>query len=344
MALPLKKEAPLNGAHKVAAFLLTLEKPVAATLLKQMDAKAMTEVAAAMTILDPRLSENQAIHELYRELSRKLNAGVGPRAQDDSELTVILETSIGRERARTVIAQIHERRRVEHPFAILDEEPLPVLCATLAEESNAAVALVLAHLRPDQSAEVLAALGGERALDVVLRIAAIAPPPTESLIQVANELRERMVEFSKRPRPFAKESALKSVAQMLNMSGETVEKVVMEGLGTASEELLADVKEAMFTWEDIAQVDKRGMQKILGSVETRTLAIALKGCSPEVEQNIMANLSARVRAMVADERELAGPLPMAQINESRNELMKNVRALMEAGEFKPAKAGEELVN
>lgn len=344
MAAPLKKEAPLNGAHKVAAFLLTLEKPVAATLLKQMDAKAMTEVAAAMTILDPRLSENQAIHELYRELSRKLNAGVGPRAQDDSELTVILETSIGRERARTVIAQIHERRRVEHPFAILDEEPLPVLCATLAEESNAAVALVLAHLRPDQSAEVLAALGGERALDVVLRIAAIAPPPTESLIQVANELRERMVEFSKRPRPFAKESALKSVAQMLNMSGETVEKAVMEGLGTASEELLADVKEAMFTWEDIAKVDKRGMQKILGSVETRTLAIALKGCSPEVEQNIMANLSARVRAMVADERELAGPLPMVQINESRNELMKNVRALMEAGEFKPAKAGEELVN
>jgi flagellar motor switch protein FliG len=344
MATPTKKEAPLSGAHKVAAFLLTLEKPVAATLLKQMDAKAMAEVAAAMTVLDPRLSKNDAIHSLYRELSRKLNVGVGPRAQDDAELTVILETAIGRERARAVIAQIHDRRRVEHPFAILEEEPLPVLCATMAEESNASVALVLAHLKPDQSAEVLSALGAERALDVVLRIASIAPPPTEVLIQVANEIRERMVEFSKRPRPYAKETALKSVAQMLNMAGETVEKAVMEGLGTASEELLTKVKEAMFTWEDLAKVDKRGMQKILGSVETRTLAVALKGCSAEVEGNIMANLSQRVRAMVADERELAGPLPMAQINESRNELMKNVRALMEAGEFKPAKAGEELVS
>lgn len=341
---PTKKEAPLSGAHKVAAFLLTLEKPVAATLLKQMDAKAMAEVAAAMTVLDPRLSQNEAIHSLYRELSRKLNVGVGPRAQDDAELTVILETAIGRDRARAVIAQIHERRRVEHPFAILEEEPLPVLCATMAEESNASVALVLAHLKPDQSAEVLSALGAERALDVVLRIASISPPPTEVLIQVANEIRERMVEFSKRPRPYAKETALKSVAQMLNMAGETVEKAVMEGLGTANEELLGKVKEAMFTWEDLGKVDKRGMQKILGSIETRTLAVSLKGCSPEVEANIMANLSQRVRAMVADERELAGPMPMAQINESRNEIMKNVRALMEAGEFKPAKAGEELVS
>ena len=339
-----KKEAPLSGAQKVAAFLLTLEKPVAATLLKQMDAKAMAEVAAAMTILDPRLSENEAIHQLYRELSRKLNVGVGPRAQDDAELTVILETAIGRDRARAVIAQIHERRRVEHPFAILDEEPLPVLCATLAEESNASVALVLAHLKPDQSAEVLAALGGERALDVVLRIAAISPPPTEVLIQVANEIRERMVEFSKRPRPYPKEVALKSVAQMLNMAGDTVGAGVMEGLGNKNEELQAKVKEAMFSWDDLGKVDKRGMQKILGSIETRALAISLKGCSAEVEQNILSNLSQRVRAMVADERELAGPMPMAQINESRNEIMKSVRALMEAGEFKPAKGGEELVN
>jgi len=344
MTTPVKKEAPLSGAHKVAAFLLTLEKPAAATLLKQMDAKAMAEVAAAMTVLDPRLSKNEAIDALYRELSRRLNAGVGPRAQDDAELTVILETALGRERARAVIAQIHERRRVEHPFAILDEEPLSVLCATLVEESNASVALVLAHLKPDQSAEVLAALGAERALDVVLRIASIAPPPTEVLIQVANEIRERMVEFSKRPRPFAKDSALKSVAQMLNMAGETVERAVMEGLGTANDELLGKVKEAMFTWEDLGRVDKRGMQKILGSVETRTLAITLKGCSPEVEQNILSNLSVRVRAMVADERELAGPMPLAAVQEARNEIMKSVRGLMEAGEFKPAKAGEELVS
>jgi len=339
-----RKEAPLSGAQKVAAFLLTLEKPAAATLLKQMDSKAMSEVAAAMTILDPRLSQNEAIHALYRELSRKLNVGVGPRAQDDAELTVILETAIGRERARAVIAQIHERRRVEHPFAILDEEPLPVLCATLAEESNAAVALVLAHLKPDQSAEVLSALGAERALDVVLRIAAISPPPTEVLIQVANEIRERMVEFSKRPRPFPRETALKSVAQMLNLAGDTVGAPVMAGLGDADEELLVKVKEAMFSWDDLAKVDKRGMQKILGSVETRALAISLKGCSAEVEQNILSNLSQRVRAMVADERELAGPMAKAQIQESRNEIMKNVRALMEAGEFKPAKGGEELVN
>jgi flagellar motor switch protein FliG len=85
------------------------------------------------------------------------------------------------------------------------------------------------------------------------------------------------------------------------------------------------------------------MQKILASIETKTLAVALKGSPAEVEANVMANISERVRAMVADERELAGAMPMKQIHEARGEIMKVVRALMESGEFKPAKAGEQLV-
>jgi flagellar motor switch protein FliG len=85
------------------------------------------------------------------------------------------------------------------------------------------------------------------------------------------------------------------------------------------------------------------MTKILGTVDTKTLSVALKGCSRAVEQNILGNLSSRVRDMVAEERELAGPLPLADVKIAREEVLKSIRALIEAGEFRPNRGGDELV-
>jgi flagellar motor switch protein FliG len=100
----------------------------------------------------------------------------------------------------------------------------------------------------------------------------------------------------------------------------------------------------MFTWTDLAEVDKRSMQKILGSVDTRTLALALKACTADVEENVGNNLSSRVKAMVIEERELAGAVPMSEVLAARGEILKAVHALIEAGDFQPARSGEELVS
>ena len=85
------------------------------------------------------------------------------------------------------------------------------------------------------------------------------------------------------------------------------------------------------------------MQKILGTVDTKTLSVALKGCTPEVEENVLGNLSSRVREMVSEERELAGPVPMSEVKSARDEVLRNIRAMIEAGEFKPTRGGDELV-
>jgi flagellar motor switch protein FliG len=86
------------------------------------------------------------------------------------------------------------------------------------------------------------------------------------------------------------------------------------------------------------------MQKILASIDTRTLAIALKASPEPVLDNVMRNLSSRVRDMVIDEKELIGPMPFSEVLQSRAEIMAAVRVLMDNGEFSPARAGEELVD
>ena len=146
------------------------------------------------------------------------------------------------------------------------------------------------------------------------------------------------------PAPPDPTESLRTIADLLNYSGGDLEQSVLQGLEEINEEMAGQVREFMFTWDDLGTIEKRAMQKILASVDTRTLSMSLKACPAGVEKNIMDNLSKRVCEMVADERELLGPVPFSEVVIARNEILTAVRALMEAGEFAPARAGEELVN
>lgn len=338
-----KKNTPLSGAQKVAAFLLTLDKQAAARVLKNVDPKVLPSIAEAMIELDPRFGDETKLRELYQEVTRVLVRRPGPRPQDDLEVESMFEEALGREKTRGVIGKLEERRRHERPFAFVEREPAELTSRALQEESPAVAALVLAHLQPDLAAEILSGFEPTAAVEIVKRMTTLFPPAFEALDAVAQNLHERLTELAKAPTQKEPEVRLKSIAQLLTFSEPKIEKTVLEGLTASDEGVAAQIREFMFTWNDLAGVDKRGMQKILGSIETRTLAIALKASPKEVEDNVLNNLSVRVRQMVADERELAGPMPMNEVQQCRAEIMKSVRALMESGEFTPARAGEDLV-
>ena len=175
-------------------------------------------------------------------------------------------------------------------------------------------------------------------------MANLTPPGAETLKSIGRNLEVRLRILSETPAPPDPSSRLKTIAEMLNYTSPDMERSVLEGLEREGEDTVTEIREFMFTWKDIAEVDKRAMQKILASVDTRTLAIALKACSAEVEQNVTDNLSSRVKAMVVEERELAGAIPMSEVLFARGELLKAVHALIDSGEFQPSRGGEEMVS
>jgi len=118
---------------------------------------------------------------------------------------------------------------------------------------------------------------------------------------------------------------------------------IMEELSPVERQSIVASLDEETAAEALAELDKRAMQKVLASVDTKTLSISLKGSSARVEENIMANLSSRVREMVKDERDLAGAMSLKEVGLARGEVLKAVRGLMESGEFRPARAGDELV-
>jgi flagellar motor switch protein FliG len=204
--------------------------------------------------------------------------------------------------------------------------------------------LVLAHLDPAQSAEVIRSLESDWAVDVVRRMATLEPPNPVILETIAADILTQLEEAPPIVGSSDPSARLRQVAELLNNSPTEIEKNVIESLAEEDVAMADELREYMFTWEDIATIDKRTMQKILGTVDTKTLSIALKACSSEVADNVLGNLSSRVRDMVAEERDLAGAMPMTDVTAARGEIMTNIRAMIEAGEFRPSRGGDELVS
>lgn len=333
-----------SGAQQAAAFLLTLDKDGAAAVLRHLDPNVIVEVVEAMGDVDASALAPEGVRELYKRVVIDLKRPGGiVRRRSAAELKQMIEQTLGREQAGAVFETIQKRLQQERPFLSIEKEPPHAIASVLAEQSDPVVALVLAHLDPSLSAGVLSSLAPERSTEIVRRMATLIPPGIDTLLAIADDLLPLVKQATSVALPVDRSVRLRSVAEMLGRTSGDTEKTVLEKLDESHGEMVKEIREYMFTWEDLATVERRAMQKILASVDTRTLAIALKGSSARVNDNVVGNLSERVRAMIADERELAGALPMSEILAARGEIMNAVRALMESGEFRPSRAGEELV-
>ncbi len=334
----------LRGAQKVAAFLMTLERSEAAAVLKRLGEDVVPSVVQALLEMDPKLSVTEFRTALHADVAFALHRPDTMRPGNLRDLEMLLENSLGRERAGNFLESVRRRRQLERPFAAIEGRGADRVRAVLEEESPAVAALVLAHLDPAHSSAILAGMEVEKAQDIVRRMATLTPPGFEVLQSVASQLEQRLADAAVTAPPVDTEQRLRTVAEMLSFTPLEVEQGVLEGISSVDADIAQGIREQMFTWDHLADVDRRAMQKILGAVDTRTLSMALKACSREVEENILANLSSRVREMVGEERELAGAVPMSEVLIAREQILRSVRVMIESGEFQPAKAGDDLVS
>jgi len=330
------------GIQRVAAFLLSLDRQKASEIMSGMAPEIVSRVAEAMLDLDPRLTDTGVVDELVKQVAGKVRGPRTVRAADDQSVKTLLDSALGTS-AADVFDDVQKRRRGDNPFVELHDHPARTVATVLQQESPAVCGLALAHLDASFAADVLRFFGEDEQLDVMRRMAKLTPPGPSVLKTIATNLVEQIENAPPVSEKADPSERLKSIAEILNNSTPEVEKRVMEVFGDMDPEMAQEVREHMFTWEDIGGIGKRPMQKILGMVDTKTLSIALKGASSTVEQNILDNLSSRVRDMVAEEREIAGPLPISDVQSARNEIMVSIRTLIETGEFRPTRGSDALV-
>jgi flagellar motor switch protein FliG len=142
---------------------------------------------------------------------------------------------------------------------------------------------------------------------------------------------------------FTAVGGVKTLVDIINCVDRQTEKMILENLSENNPELAEEVKKMMFVFEDITMLDDTAIQKILREVDTKELALALKGTSEEVHNRIFKNMSERAGNMLREDMEFMGPVRLRAVEEAQQRIVGIIRRLEESGEIVIARGGGEEI-
>lgn len=252
-----------------------------------------------------------------------------------------LEAAFGTDKANEVVNKVIQTLQVL-PFDFVKKTDPSQLLSYIQDEHPQTIALILAHLSPNQAAAVLSGLPQELRAEVARRIAIMDRTPPEVIREIERVL-ERKLSGAMMTQAFSAAGGVKSLVEVLNWVDRTTEKTILESLTETSPELADEVKKLMFVFEDITMLDDASIQKVLREVDTKELALALKGVGEEVQQRIFKNMSERASTMLKEDMEFMGPVRLRNVEEAQQRIVGVIRRLEEAGEIVVARGGGEEI-
>jgi flagellar motor switch protein FliG len=205
------------------------------------------------------------------------------------------------------------------------------IAAFLRNEHPQTIALVLAHLEPAQAAQVLAKLKPVIQPEVIMRLSTIdrvAPVVLRDLNQV---LKEELISSAS-----AQSEVLggpEAVAEIMNNVDKNTETSVFESIEELNPSLVEDIRELMFTFEDLVAIDGRGMQELTKGISNEQLVLALKTASEEIKEKFFTNISSRAADLIKEELDVMGPVKLSDVEAAQQEIVKVARRLEEEGKL-----------
>ena len=328
----------LTGVQRAAIVLLSLGEAQAAEVLKHMGAKEVQKLGVAMTSLGEvgRDSVARVFDEFIDVLARP--GGIGSGADD--YVRAVLTQALGEDRASGLIDRILLGRNTTGLDTLKWMDPRAI-AELVRNEHPQIIAIVLAHLDGDQAAEVLKCLPERVRVDVLLRLATLDGIPPHAL----NELNDVMA------RQFAGSQNIKSssvggvkvAANILNFMDSGQDEVLLGAIGEVDSELGTRIRDLMFVFDNLAELDDRAMQAVLREISSEQLALALRGADNKVREKITGNMSQRAAEILVEDMEARGPVRLAEVETAQKEILAVVRRMADSGDIQLAAKAEVLI-
>ncbi|MEC7584281.1 MAG: flagellar motor switch protein FliG [Planctomycetota bacterium] len=336
------KAQELATDKSVAALLLSIDQELAATVLRHFSDDTVDKITLAMQELQGLALGSEELRRIYGsavERMRSSNAGLGDVG---GTMESVMVKAFGEDRGSDVTRRANSDILAKKPFAMFEALTPEDLANLLTEEHPQIAAVFMAHLDQQKGGQVLRFLDEDARADLVHRVATLDRTPPEVVQRVLEVMRKKVKDLGLNTLRAEPKAWVKAAAQILNNMGGG-ERGILEKIEGVDSDMAAAIRDEMFTIEDIQKLDKKSIQKILATVDSRLLAVALKAIIPPVEQAILNNLSQRAAGMVIEERDSLGPMPLSEVLEAQNEILKLIRELMDKGEIAAGGAGEQMV-
>jgi flagellar motor switch protein FliG len=328
----------LTGVQRAAIVLLSLGEQQAAEVLKHMGAKEVQKLGVAMTSVGG--VSREAVAQVFDQFVDVLAQPSGLGSGADDYVRAVLTQALGEDRASSLIDRILHGRNTSGLDTLKWMEPRAI-AELVRNEHPQIIAIVMAHLDGDQAAEVLKCLPDRVRVDVLLRLATLDGIPPHAL----NELNDVMA------RQFAGSQNIKSssvggvkvAANILNFMDSGQDEVLLGAIGEIDGELGIRIRDLMFVFDNLAEIDDRAMQTVLREISSEQLALALRGADPKVREKITGNMSQRAAEILLEDMEARGPVRLAEVEAAQKEILAVVRRMAENGDIQLAAKAEVLV-
>jgi flagellar motor switch protein FliG len=320
------KPGELAGTQRAAILLMSLSEQDAANVLKQLDAREVQKLGVAMAEIKQITREQMTavLDNFIGTVDGKANVASG----SPDYVRRVLTSAVGKQKTDMLLDRVSTGQTGQGIEALRWMEAKAVAQIISAEHPQIA-AIVLAHLEPEQSASVLPLLTEEMRTEVLMRIASLNEVPQSALTEL-DQLVEKQANVAP-PSPLRRIGGARTVADILNAmerdkSGEELGKIEK-----ADTEMHQQIKDLLFVFDNLLDVDDRGIQALLREVGSDTLAVALRGAEPEVQEKILKNMSKRAAEILKDDMEARGPVKLADVEAAQKEIVTIAQRLADEG-------------
>jgi len=326
-----------EGVHKGAILLLSLGEDEAVQVLKHLNHLEVQKLGAAMAKL-----KSVSLEQVDSVLSDFCSRAAGePRFLDldpENYARTVLQRALGEDKSTDNISRIlegHDTSGIEG-LKWIDSQSVAEL---IKGEHPQIIATILVHLDRNQASEILGELAEQLRNDVLLRIATlegIQPSALRELNTVLTDLLSGSENINK-----SSVGGIRTAAEIINFMGSTAENSVLDNLREFDAELAQKIIDQMIVFENLMDIDDRGIQILLREVQSDSLLIALKGAAGELREKIFRNMSSRAAEMLREDLEAMGPVRVSEVEAQQKQILQAVRRLADEGQIVFGSKSEE---
>ena len=319
----------MSGRQKAAILCLALGTDTAAKITQKLlpdEVDALSFEIARVEQVSP-----EAVDTVLDEWLTRIRVADSLASGGIDAAKEILEKAFGSRKASQVLERIQGQLQNTIGLHRLRNADAQQLGQMLGGEHPQTIALILSHLDPQHTANILKELDTTIGSEVVLRMARMEKVSPELIMLIERTLSADADLTNSQGMSASGGPA--AVASVLNYVAASLEKVLLDGVATMDQALCDQIKNLMFVFEDLSGLDSRALQRLLRDVDSKELALALKAASTDLRGKITGAMSQRAVQALNDEMEMMGPVRMKDVESAQANIVAMVRKLEEAGEI-----------
>ncbi|MBD8528832.1 MULTISPECIES: flagellar motor switch protein FliG [unclassified Massilia] len=317
-----------DGITKAAILMLAMGEEEAAEVMKFLGPREVLKLGAAMAAM--KSVQHEQVVSVLESFRDEADAHSTVGLDSDEYIREVLTKALGDDKAAVLLNRILGGKDASGIESLkwMDAQSVSEL---IRNEHPQIIATILVHLERDQACEILSHFSDRLRNDVVLRIATldgVQPAALRELNDVLTKLLSGNEHIKK-----SSLGGVRTAAEILNFMAGEQESAVMENIKNYDNDMAQKIMDEMFVFDNVIDIDDRGIQLLLREVQSDMLIIALKGASQDLREKIFRNMSQRASEMMREDLESKGPVRLSEVEAQQKQILQIVRRLADEGQI-----------